>query len=382
MNRKRFVVLGSLLVLVSLLAACAPRVEVKEVEVTRVVEKPVEVTRVVEKPVEVTRVVEKEVPAPPAAAKLETVKSRGYLICGCNNALPGFGYLEPDGSFSGFDVEFCRAIAAAIFNDPTKVEFRPLTAKERFTALQTGEVDVLIRNTTWTVSRDTSVGLDFAPTTFYDGQGIMVRKADKITKLEDLKGGTVCVTAGTTTEMNLADQMRKRGIEYNHVVFETYDEVVAAYEDGRCDAMTMDRSGLVSRKTTMSDPDAHAILPEVLSKEPLGPATMHGDNQWNDIVSWVVYGMITAEEMGITSANVDNFLGSDDPEIRRLMGDEGDLGGGLGLDNRFVYNVIKHVGNYGEVYDRNLGPDTIFALDRGLNALWTQGGLLYAIPFR
>jgi len=359
-----------LLVLALILAACAPRVEVKEVEVTRVVEKPVEVTRVV------------EVPALPVAAKLETVKSRGYLICGCNNTLPGFGYLEPDGSFSGFDVEFCRAIAAAIFNDPTKVEFRPLTAKERFTALQTGEVDVLIRNTTWTISRDTSVGMDFTPTTFYDGQGIMVRKADNITKLEDLKGGTVCVTAGTTTEMNLADQMRKRGIEYNHVVFENYDEVTAAYEDGRCDAMTMDRSGLASRKTTMSDPDAHVILPEVLSKEPLGPATMHGDNQWNDVVSWVVYGMINAEEFGITSANADNFLGSDDPEIRRLMGDEGDLGVGLGLDNRFVYYVIKNVGNYGEVYDRNLGPGTVFNLDRGLNDLWTRGGLLYAIPFR
>ncbi len=374
MDRKLFVALGSLVVLVSLLTACAPRVEEKIVEVTRVVEKEV--------PVEVTRIVEKEVPAPPAVPMLEKVKSRGKLICGVNNALPGFGYLEPDGSFSGFDVEFCRAIAAAIFNDPTKVEFRPLTAKERFTALQTGEVDVLIRNTTWTLTRDTSVGLDFGPTTFYDGQGIMVRKADKITKLEDLEGATICVTAGTTTEMNLADQMRKRGIEYNHVVFETYDEVVAAYEEGRCDAMTMDRSGLVSRKTTLADPDAHVILPEVLSKEPLGPATMHGDNQWNDIVSWVVYGMITAEEKGITSANVDEFLDSDDPEIRRLLGDEGDLGVGLGLDNRFVYNVIKHVGNYGEVYDRNLGPDTIFGLERGINALWTEGGLIYAPPFR
>lgn len=241
---------------------------------------------------------------------------------------------------------------------------------------------MLIRNTTWTTSRDTSVGLDFCPTTFYDGQAIMVRIADNITKLEDLEGGTVCVTAGTTTEMNLADQMRKRGIEYNHVVFENYDEVTSAYEEGRCDAMTMDRSGLLSRKTTLSDPAAHVILPEVLSKEPLGPATMHGDNQWNDVVSWLVYGMITAEELGITSANVDDFLGSEDPVIARLLGDEGDLGVGLGLDNRFVYYVIKHVGNYGEVYDRSLGPGTIFALDRGINALWTEGGLIYAPPFR
>ena len=367
MKGKLFVTLVGLLAVVALLAACKPA-EVKEVEVTRIVE--------------VTRVVEVTPVPTPVKGRLDLIKERGYLICGCNNALPGFGFLEPDGTFSGFDVDFCRAVAAAIFNDPTKVEFRPLTAKERFTALQMGEVDVLIRNTTWTLSRDTSVGLDFCPTTFYDGQGIMVRKADNIKSLEDLRGGTICVTAGTTTEMNLADQMRKRGIEYNHVVFETYDEVVAAYEEGRCDAMTMDRSGLVSRKTTLADPDAHVILPEVLSKEPLGPATMHGDNQWNDVVSWVVYGMITAEEKGITSANVDDFLDSDDPEIRRLLGLEGDLGKGLGLDNKFVYYVIKHVGNYGEVYDRNLGPGTVFNLERGLNALWTEGGLLYAPPFR
>lgn len=369
MNRKLFVVLAGLIISALLLSACAPG-EVKQVEVTRVVEKPV------------TRVVEVTPVPTPVKGRLDVVKARGKLICGCNNALPGFGFLEPDGSFSGFDVEFCRAIAAAIFNDPTKVEFRPLTAKERFTALQTGEVDVLIRNTTWTISRDTSVGLDFGPTTFYDGQGIMVRKADNITKLADLEGGTVCVTAGTTTELNLADQMRKRGIKYTPVTFETYDEVVAAYEEGRCDAMTMDRSGLVSRKTTLSDPAAHVILPEVLSKEPLGPATMHGDNVWNDVVSWVVYGMITAEEFGMTSANVDQFLASEDPEIRRLLGLEGDLGVGLGLDNKFVYYVIKHVGNYAEVYDRNLGPDTIFGLERGINALWTKGGLLYAPPFR
>jgi len=322
-----------------------------------------------------------EVPAV-TGSLFDTVKGRGYVICGCNNALPGFGFLEPDGSFSGFDVDFCRAVAAAIFNDPTKVEFRPLTAKERFTALQTGEVDVLIRNTTWTTSRDTSVGLDFCPTTFYDGQGIMVRIADNITKLEDLAGGTVCVTAGTTTEMNLADQMRKWGIDYTPVTFQTYDEVTSAYEEGRCDAMTMDRSGLLSRKSTLSDPGAHVILPEVLSKEPLGPATMHGDNQWNDVVSWMIYGMISAEELGITSANADEFLGSEDPVIAHLLGDEGDLGVGLGLDNKFVYHVIKHVGNYGEVYDRNLGPGTVFNLDRGINALWTEGGLIYAPPFR
>lgn len=348
MKDKYSVMLIGLLVVVALLAACAPAAT--------------------------------PTPAPPRGL-LDTVKERGNLICGVNNALPGFGFLEADGSFSGFDVDFCRAFAAAIFNDLTKVEFRPLTAKERFTALQTGEVDVLSRNTTWTISRDTSVGLDFAPTTFYDGQGIMVPEVGIMT-LEDLKGATICVTAGTTTELNLADQMRKRGIEYNHVTYEDYDALASAYVEGRCDAMTMDRSGLVSRKTTLSDPAAHTILPEVLSKEPLGPATIHGDNQWNDVISWVIYGMIQAEEFGITSANVDQFLGGEDPEIRRLLGEEGDLGVGLGLDNKFVYYVIKHVGNYGEVYDRNLGPGTIFNLDRGLNALWTEGGLLYAIPFR
>jgi len=374
MKRNRFAKLIGLLIVVALLTTCAPAAPPAEVK---------EVTRIVEKPgpeVEVTRIV--PAPAPPVAGTLVRITERGYVICGCNKDLPGFGFLEPDGSFSGFDVEFCRAVAAAIFDDPTKVEFRPLTAQERFTALQTGEVDVLIRNTTWTTSRDTSVGLDFCPTTFYDGQGIMVRLADKITQLEDLEGGTVCVTAGTTTELNLADQMRKRGIEYNHVVFDNYDEVTSAYEEGRCDAMTMDRSGLLSRKTTLSDPAAHVILPEVLSKEPLGPATMHGDNQWNDIVSWVVYGMITAEELGINSANVDQFLGSEDPTIGRLLGDTGDLGVGLGLDNQFVYYVLKHVGNYAEVYARNLGPGTVFNLDRGINDLWTKGGLIYAPPFR
>jgi general L-amino acid transport system substrate-binding protein len=364
MKRNRFAMLVGLAIVLALIAACAPAATPEPQVITK------KETVLVPAPVQ------------PVAVTLDAIRDRGYVICGCNAGMPGFGFLEPDGSFSGFDVEFCRALAAAIFDDPTKVEFRPLTAKERFTALQTGEIDVLIRNTTWTTSRDTSVGLDFCPTTFYDGQGIMVRLADNIRVLENLQGGTVCVTAGTTTELNLADQMRKRGIEYNHVVFEDYDEVASAYEEGRCDAMTMDRSGLLGRKTILSDPAAHVILPEVLSKEPLGPATMHGDNQWNDIVSWMVYGMITAEELGITSANVDQFLGSEDPVIARLLGDSGDLGVGLGVDNQFVYYVIKHVGNYGEVYDRNLGPFTVFNLDRGINALWTEGGLIYAPPFR
>ena len=243
MKANRFAKFIGLFIVVALLAACAPAATPEPQVITKKETVIVQVT-----PVPV-----------PVKGHLDIVKERGYVICGCNNALPGFGFLEPDGSFSGFDVEFCRAVAAAVFDDPTKVEFRPLTAAERFTALQTGEVDVLIRNTTWTTSRDTSVGLDFCPTTFYDGQGIMVRSADNITKLEDLEGGTVCVTAGTTTELNLADQMRKWGIEYNHVVFANYDEVTAAYEDGRCDAMTMDRSGLLSRKSALSDPAAQGM---------------------------------------------------------------------------------------------------------------------------
>lgn len=317
-----------------------------------------------------------------AGSRLEVVKQRGKLICGVNSSLPGFGYLDQQGNYAGFDVDFCKALAAAIFDDPNAVEYRPLTAQERFAAVQTGEVDVLIRNTTWTLNRDTAVGMDFGVVTFYDGQGIMVRKADNITKLEDLQGASICVTTGTTTELNLADQMRARGIEYTPVVFDTVDNVFGAYEEGRCDAVTTDKSGLVSRRSILADPDAHIILDETLSKEPLGPAVLQGDPVWHDVVMWTVFATIQAEEFGITSENVDEFLNSENPEIRRFLGLEGELGEGLGLTNDFAYRIVKHVGNYGEIYDRNLGPGTPFELPRGLNDLWTRGGLLYSPPFR
>lgn len=313
---------------------------------------------------------------------LDVVLERGNIICVGNAALPGFGFLEEDGSFSGFDVDFCSALAAAIFGDATAFEIRPATASERFTVLQSGEADVLLRNTTWTMSRDTDLGANFGPTTFYDGQGIMVRKADGFSTLQDLNGGSVCVQTGTTTELNLADQMAAAGVEYEPVVFETADEVTTAYEEGRCDAWTTDKSGLVSRQTVLAEPDAHEIMDVTLSKEPLGPMVRHGDDQWFDIVTWVVFTTFLAEEAGIDSANVDNFVGSDDPNIRKLLGDEGEFGAKIGLPNDWAYQVIKQVGNYGEIYDRNLGPDTIFNLPRGLNAGYLDGGLIYAPPIR
>ena len=314
---------------------------------------------------------------------LKTVKDRGYLICGVNAQLPGFGYVDDQGNYKGFDVDFCHAVAAAIFGDPSKVEFRPLTAKERFTALQTGEIDVLIRNTTWTLTRDTDLGANFAATTFYDGQGIMVRKDSGITKLEDLEGAKIGVATGTTTELNLADQMAARGIDYTPVVFETADQVFGAYEEGRCDAVTTDKSGLVSRRVTLKNPDEHVILDATLSKEPLGPVVRQGDDQWYDIINWVVFATFTGEEMGINSQNVDEVkANTQDPNVKKFLGLEGEMGQKLGLGDDWAYNIIKYVGNYAEIYDRNLGPDTPFNLARGLNSSWKDGGLLYAPPIR
>lgn len=315
-------------------------------------------------------------------AMLQKVKDRGKLIAGVNGKLPGFGYLESDGTYTGFDVDIARAIAAAVFGDPNKIEFRPLSAQERFTAVQTGEVDVLIRNTTWTSSRDADIGMNFAPVTFYDGQGIMVKKASGIKTLEDLEGARIAVESGTTTELNLADQFRKYGINYEPVVFDSADSAIAAYEQGSVDAYTTDRSGLVSRRATMANPADHVILEAVLSKEPLAPAVLDGDDEWYDVVKWVVYGLLLAEEAGITQANIDEALKSDDPNIRRLLGVEGELGSQLGLPNDFVVNMIRAVGNYGEIYSRHLGPGTIFELDRGLNELYINGGIQYAPPMR
>ena len=315
-----------------------------------------------------------------SSSRLNTVKARGNLVCGVNGQLPGFSFVDENGEYSGLDVDFCRAVAAALFDDPTKVEFRDLGAQERFVAVQSGEVDLLSRNTTWTISRDTSVGMEFAPTTFYDGQGLLATKASNIEELEDLDGKSVCVLSGTTNEQNLADRMRKLSLNYSPVVFEDVDLLYAAYEQGRCEVATSDRSQLTARRVVLAKPDEHQVLEVVLSKEPLGPLTANGDSQWFDVVKWVTYAMIQGEELGINSQNVASFAQTKDPEIGRFLGTEGNLGEDMGLPNDFAQKVVKHVGNYGEVYQRNIGEP--FGLERGLNALWSDGGLMYSPPFR
>ncbi|MBX3053293.1 MAG: amino acid ABC transporter substrate-binding protein [Caldilineaceae bacterium] len=328
-----------------------------------------------------------EEPAAPVAqteakSTLDIVKERGKIICVGRGDLAGFGFVNEEGVFSGFDVDYCKVLAAAIFGDPSKAEIRAATASERFTVLQSGEADVLIRVTTRTMSRETDLGMNFAPTTFYDGQGLLVRKNSGIKTLQDLNGASICVLAGTTTELNMADQMAAAGVSYEPVVFETRDEVATAYDEGRCDAWTTDKSGLASGITTLADPSANEILDLTLSKEPLGPAVRHGDDQWYDLVSWVVYATFTAEEMGINSTNVDSFMDTEDPNIKKLLGLEGEYCAKIGLDNDCFVNVIKQVGNYGEIYNANLGPDTVFNLPRGLNNQYTNGGLIYAPPIR
>jgi general L-amino acid transport system substrate-binding protein len=379
MKRKYFVGLVTVLVLASLLAACGPQATPCPPcpECPEAAECPpcpeAECPECPECP---------EVPAAAAAGeRLQLIKDRGYLICGCNAELIGFGYINPEGEFEGFDVDFCKAIAAAVFGDATAVEFRPLTAPERLPALQTGEIDVLIRNTTWTLTRDTANELDWAAVNFYDGQGMMVRKDTGFETLEDMEGATICTTTGTTTEMNLTDQFRMRGVEFSPLLFESTQDTNTAYEEGRCDGETSDKSQLAALRTAMANPEEHVILDVTMSKEPLGPLTAHGDNQWNDIVRWVTWGMMEAEETGVNSQNVDEMLASDNPTIRRLLGVEGEVGDSLGLPNDFMVNVLKQVGNYEEVYNRHLGPEGI-NIPRGPNELWINGGLLYPMAFR
>jgi general L-amino acid transport system substrate-binding protein len=282
---------------------------------------------------------------------------------------------------NGFDADYCRAVAAAVLGDPTKVEFRQLNTGQRGPALQTGEVDVLIRNTTWTVTRDTSWGL-FAPTIFYDGQGVMVRTADEVGSIEDLEGATICSQSGTTTELNMTDALRAAGVNAQILTFADIDPTYEAYEGEQCDAVTSDRSQLAARRTTFADPGAHVLLDAVISKEPLGPVTPLNDDQWFNVVKWTVIATFQAEESGITQANVQEMLGNEDPTVRRLLGAEGGLGAYLALRDDWVVDVISAVGNYGEIFDRNLGPGTPFDLDRGLNRQWSDGGLLYAPPYR
>ena len=316
------------------------------------------------------------------AETLATIKGRGELVCGASGTLAGFGLPDPQGNWTGFDVDFCRAIAAAIFNDPTKVKFVPLTAKDRFTALQSGEIDVLSRNTTWTMSRDTSLGLDFAAVTYYDGQGFMVRRALKVSSALELNDASVCVQQGTTSELNLADYFRSNHMGLKTVTFATGEEALKAYESGRCDAYTTDSSGLYGERQKLAEPGQNVVLPEIISKEPLSPAVRQGDAQWTDIVRWTHFVMLDAEELGVNRSNVDEKLKSDDPETRRLLGVEGQYGEALGLTNDWAYRIIKHVGNYGEVFDRNIGQGSPLKIVRGLNALWTKGGLQYGPPIR
>jgi len=315
------------------------------------------------------------------SSMLEKVKSRGKVIIGCDTVLPGFAYLDTDGKFSGFDIDIGKAFAAAIFGDPNAAEMKPVTGQTRFTALQSGEIDILSRATTMTYTRDTTLGVRFLHPVFYDGQGVMVRKNKNVSTLKDLNGMRIGVEQGTTTELNLTTALRKVGATAEIVVFDNQDAIVSAYEQGSIDAWTSDQSGLVSRLASMQNPDEHQIMSEVLSKEPLTPVIKAGDEQWFSITRWILYALIQAEEFGITQANVDQFLNSEDPAIRRFLGVEGDLYKDSGLDNDFVVKLIKGVGNYGEIFERNLGKNTLFKLDRGVNDLWTNGGLMYSPPF-
>jgi general L-amino acid transport system substrate-binding protein len=315
------------------------------------------------------------------AATLDQVKTRGQLICGANPGLAGFGLPDDQGMYKGLDVDECKAIAAAIFNDPNKVKYLPINAKDRPTILASGEIDVLIRNTTWTLSRQTG-GMFFTGINFYDGQGFMVRKKLGVDSALKLDGASICVQQGTTTELNLSDYFRANNMKLEAVVFATDEEATKAYDNGRCDAYTTDASGLYSERLKMSNPDDHIVLPEIISKEPLGPSVRKDDVQWFQIVQWTHYALITAEELGVTQANVDEKLKSDNPAIRRLLGVEGNLGQGLGLTNDWAYRIIKAVGNYGEIFERNVGQGSPIKIARGLNALWNKGGLQYAPPIR
>ncbi len=322
------------------------------------------------------------VAAQASADTLDDVKAKGHLQCGVHRGLPGFANPDDKGNWTGIDVDVCRAMSAAIFGDASKVKYTALSAKERFTALQTGEVDILSRNTTWTAMRDTSLGLNFAGVNYYDGQGFMVRKSLGVTSAGQLNGAAVCTNTGTTTELNVADYFRSNNMQYEIVAFEKVDEVVKAYDKGRCDVYTADASALYANRIKLNNPDEHMVLPEIISKEPLGPVVRQGDDRWFNLAKWTLFAMINAEELGVTSKNVDKMKGSKNPAIRRLLGVEGKFGEHLGVDNDWVYNIVKHVGNYGESFDANVGPGTPLAIARGVNALWSKGGLQYAPPIR
>ena len=316
-----------------------------------------------------------------SAATLDDVKAKGHIQCGVSQGLPGFSNADDSGNWTGLDVDMCRAVAAAVFGDSNAVKFTPLSAKQRFTALASGEVDILSRNTTWTMTRDTQLGLNFAGVNYYDGQGMMVPTSLGVTSALELDGANICTNTGTTTELNITDYFRANGMSFNLVAFEKADEVVAAYDAGRCDVYTTDRSGLAAQRGKLTAPDSHMVLSEIISKEPLGPVVRQGDDQWFNIVRWSLNAMINAEEMGVSSANVNNlkFDGNITPAVARLIGKEGNFGEELGLSNDWAYNILMQVGNYAESYEANVTP---LGLARGVNALGSDGGILYAAPIR
>lgn len=322
------------------------------------------------------------------AGTLDDVKAKGFVQCGVNTSLMGFGFPDEQNNWTGLDVDFCRAVAAAVFGDAQKVKFTPLTAKERFTALQSGEIDILSRNTTWSMTRDTSLGLKFAGVMYYDGAGFMVRSSMGVDSALKLSGAAICVQTGTTTELNLADYFKANKMEYKVVAFEKEEEVLGAYEDGRCDAYTTDQSGIYAQRLKLAKPDDHVVLPEIISKEPLGPLVRQGDDAWFNVVKWTYYALLNAEELGITQANVEEMKGSANPEIRRVLGvpnadgTAAGLGTGIGVSEDWVAQIVKGVGNYGEIFERNVGANTPLKIARGLNALWSKGGLQYAPPIR
>jgi general L-amino acid transport system substrate-binding protein len=317
-----------------------------------------------------------------SAQTLKAIQDRGMLSCGVSQGLPGFSSPDDKGNWTGLDVDICRAIAAAIFNDPNKIKFVPLSAKDRFTALQSGEIDVLSRNTTWTISRDTSLGANFTGVTYYDGQGFLVKKSLKVNSALELNSASVCVQTGTTTEQNLADYFKGNNMKYEVIAFASADETIKAYESGRCDVFTSDVSQLYAERLKLANSAEHVVLPEVISKEPLGPMVRHGDDQWFDIVKWTLYAMVGAEELGMTQKNVDEMAKSDKPEVKRAVGTDGNLGEQLGLTKDWLVRIVKAVGNYGESFERNVGSGSKLAISRGLNNLWSKGGIQYAPPIR
>ena len=318
-----------------------------------------------------------------AGATLDAVKKKGFVQCGISDGLPGFSYADAKGKYVGLDVDVCRAVAAAVFGDAEKVKYSPLTAKERFTALQSGEVDILSRNTTWTSSRDAAMGLNFTGVTYYDGQGFLVNKKLGVASARELDGATVCIQAGTTTELNLADYFRAHNLKFTPITYDTSDESAKSLESGRCDVLTSDQSQLYAQRIKLAAPDDYVVLPEVISKEPLGPAVRQGDEEWFDVVRWTLYAQLNAEELGVSSTNVEELAKSTkNPDIARLLGAEGEYGKDLKLNKDWAVQIVKQVGNYGEIFERNVGAGSQLKIERGLNALWNKGGLQYAPPVR